>query len=70
LLPEAIALTDAWDFTDASLCSALGMRDGNVYENIMRWVEQMPINKGSVEGSWGKWVDPILKCGEREKAKL
>jgi len=30
LLPEAIALTDAWDFSDASLCSALGMRDGNV----------------------------------------
>lgn len=70
LLPEAIALTDAWDFSDASLCSALGMRDGNVYENIMRWVEQMPINKGSVEGSWKKWVDPILKGGEIAKAKL
>ena len=70
LLPEAIALTDAWDFSNASLCSALGMRDGNMYANIMRWVEQMPINKDSVEGSWGNCVDPILAGGERAKAKL
>lgn len=48
LVPELTGLTDAWDFTDASLCSALGMYDGNVYENIMRWVEQMPINKDEV----------------------
>jgi acyl-CoA oxidase len=72
LLPEAIALTDAWDFSDASLCSALGMYDGNVYENIMRWVDQLPINqkawqKGGVQEGWEKWVDPILK---REIAKL
>jgi acyl-CoA oxidase len=67
LLPEAARLTDAWDFSDASLCSALGMRDGNVYENVMRWVEQMPINKGGVEGCWRRWVDPILRAGVRER---
>lgn len=66
LLPEAIALTDAWDFSDASLCSALGMYDGNVYENIMRWVNQLPINQkawqnGGLQEGWEKWVDPILK---------
>jgi acyl-CoA oxidase len=49
LLPEAVALTDAWDFLDASLCSVLVMYDGNVYESIMRWVEQMPINKKAWE---------------------
>ncbi|KAF2875806.1 acyl-CoA dehydrogenase/oxidase C-terminal [Massariosphaeria phaeospora] len=69
LLPDAIALTDAWDFTDASLCSALGMADGNVYENIMRWVEQLPINQkawkensGVYEPGWTDSVDPILKA--------
>ncbi|KAH6863642.1 acyl-CoA dehydrogenase/oxidase C-terminal [Alternaria alternata] len=72
LLPEAIALTDAWDFSDASLCSALGMYDGNVYENIMRWVDQLPINQkawqnSGVQEGWEKWVDPILK---REIAML
>jgi acyl-CoA oxidase len=66
LLPEAIALTDAWDFSDAGLCSALGMYDGNVYENIMRWVDQLPINQkawqnAGVQQGWKKWVDPILK---------
>jgi acyl-CoA oxidase len=75
LLPEAIALTDTWDFSDASLCSVLSMYDGNVYENIMRWVEQMPINKkawenGGAEEGWAKWVDPILKNSRLEKAKL
>ncbi|KAF2648187.1 acyl-coenzyme A oxidase 1 [Lophiostoma macrostomum CBS 122681] len=69
LVPNAIALTDAWDFTDASLCSALGMKDGNVYENIMRWVEQMPINKrawdendGVYQPGWNQWVKPVLRA--------
>lgn len=62
LVPEAVAFTDAWDFTDASLCSALGMWDGNVYENIMRWVEQIPINQRQVHPGWRKWVAPMLKA--------
>jgi acyl-CoA oxidase len=45
LLPDAITLTDAWDFSDASLQSALGCYDGNVYERMMRWVKQLPINQ-------------------------
>ena len=66
LLPNIIALTDAWDFSDASLCSAIGMYDGNVYENIMRWVEQLPVNQkawknGGVQRGWNEWVDPILR---------
>lgn len=70
LLPDAIALTDAWDFSDASLCSALGMRDGNVDENIMRWAKQMPINSGNLDGRWKKWVDPILKNDGKDRARL
>ncbi|KAF2117114.1 acyl-CoA dehydrogenase/oxidase C-terminal [Lophiotrema nucula] len=69
LLPDAVALTDAWDFTDASLCSALGMYDGNVYENLMRWINQLPINKRAWEESegvyqpgWKKWVEPLLQA--------
>jgi acyl-CoA oxidase len=72
LLPEVVGLTDAWDFTDASLCSALGMYDGNVYENIMRWVEQMPINKtkNGVHSGWETYVDPLLKGEKGIRAKL
>lgn len=45
LLPDAIALTDSWWFTDGSLASALGVSDGNVYETLMSWVKQLPINQ-------------------------
>ncbi|KAI1665657.1 Acyl-coenzyme A oxidase [Pyrenophora tritici-repentis] len=75
LPPHIIALTDAWDFSDASLCGAIGMHDGNVYENIMRWVEQLPINQnaqknGGVQQGWRDWVDPILKRQVKVQAKL
>ncbi|KAL5365154.1 hypothetical protein BJX96DRAFT_181436 [Aspergillus floccosus] len=52
LLPDIVALTDAWDFTDASLCSALGCRDGNVYERLMSWTRQLPVNNGDVVGKF------------------
>lgn len=44
LLPDAIALTDSWGFSDASLQSALGMKDGNVYETLLGWARQTPLN--------------------------
>ena len=51
ILPNAIALTDAWDFSDASLASALGCKDGNVYERLMSWTRQLPINARAKEES-------------------
>ncbi|KNG80182.1 putative acyl-CoA oxidase [Aspergillus nomiae NRRL 13137] len=53
LLPNIAALTDAWDFTDSSLCSALGCKDGNVYERLLSWTRQLPANSGrAVEKAW------------------
>ncbi|KAE8374017.1 hypothetical protein BDV26DRAFT_284653 [Aspergillus bertholletiae] len=53
LLPDIAALTDAWDFTDSSLCSALGCKDGNVYERLLSWTRQLPANSGrAVERAW------------------
>lgn len=49
LLPDLIALGDAWDFTDPSLGSSIGMRDGNIYERIMAWTKQLPLNVRSKE---------------------
>ncbi|KXN84395.1 Peroxisomal acyl-coenzyme A oxidase 1 [Leucoagaricus sp. SymC.cos] len=66
LLPEAIGLTDAWNFSDASLQSALGRWDGNVYETLLEWTRQLPINRRSrmtggveVEG-YQKYIKPII----------
>ena len=67
LVPNAIALTDAWDFSDASLCSAIGCYDGNVYERLMTWSRQVPMNvnaegKGGVyEKGWKEWVEPMIR---------
>ncbi|KAF2774263.1 acyl-CoA oxidase [Teratosphaeria nubilosa] len=54
LTPEAIALTDSWDFSDASLASAVGMRDGDVYGRLVRWTRQLPMNRRAREG--GGWL--------------
>ncbi|RYO94212.1 hypothetical protein DL766_008983 [Monosporascus sp. MC13-8B] len=64
LLPEAIGLTDSWDLTDAALSSAIGMKDGNAYETLMKWTEQLAINvAGRKDGgrhadTWGGYIRP------------
>lgn len=66
LLPDAIGLTDAWDFTDAGLGSAIGVRDGNAYETLMRWTKQLPINVmarkdgGRHAEAWERYIRPTL----------
>ncbi|KAJ7139601.1 acyl-CoA dehydrogenase/oxidase C-terminal [Mycena epipterygia] len=67
LLPDAVALTDAWNFSDASLQSALGCRDGDVYERMMQWTRQVPLNvaaaktEGVFQPGFDKYIRPILK---------
>ncbi len=66
LVPDAIGLTDAWDFTDAGLGSAIGMKDGNVYETLMNWTRQLPMNVaagGRETGmtGWEEYIKPALK---------
>ncbi|EAW11769.1 acyl-CoA oxidase [Aspergillus clavatus NRRL 1] len=66
LLPDIVSLTDAWDFTDASLSSALGCRDGNVYERLMSWTRQLPVNTENVaKDAWGVegGIRDLLKRG-------
>ena len=68
LSPDSIALTDAFAFTDASLCSAIGCSDGNAYNRMLAWFRQMPINltvgkSGGVHAkSYEESVQPILKA--------
>lgn len=78
LLPDVISLTDAWDFTDASLCSALGCKDGNVYERLMSWTRQIPINSAVKESNGilsSMWNGPdgmegVLKRDIKGRARL
>ncbi|PRP79929.1 hypothetical protein PROFUN_05905 [Planoprotostelium fungivorum] len=75
LLPEAVGLTDAWNFSDASLQSAVGQRDGNVYKTLMGWTRQLPMNvevrrEGGVENiGYQKYIQPLMAVG-RVKSQL
>jgi acyl-CoA oxidase len=66
LVPDAVALTDAWGFTDASLQSALGRKDGDVYATLLSWARQLPLNLESAETGgvdlegFQRYVSPIL----------
>jgi acyl-CoA oxidase len=74
LLPDAVALTDAWSFSDASLASALGCKDGDVYNRIMTWTKQLPMNvnanenRGVWEDGW-RQIKPFLEMG-KARSKL
>ncbi|KAJ7203805.1 hypothetical protein GGX14DRAFT_369254 [Mycena pura] len=67
LAPDAVALGDAWNFTDASLASALGCRDGDVYERMIRWTRQLPLNvevaktAGVFRPGFEEYIRPIIR---------
>ncbi|XP_042303823.1 peroxisomal acyl-coenzyme A oxidase 2-like [Sceloporus undulatus] len=42
---DAVPLVDAFDFSDASLNSALGSYDGRVYERLYEWAKKSPTNQ-------------------------
>jgi acyl-CoA oxidase len=66
LLPDAIALTDAFCFSDASLASAIGCADGDVYTRLMAWTRQLPVNVdaekdgGVFTKGWEEYIRPFL----------
>ncbi|KAF9234864.1 peroxisomal oxidase [Melanogaster broomeanus] len=51
VLPNAVALTDAFSFSDWTLDSALGVFDGRVYEELWRQIQLEPLNQ--IDGAPG-----------------
>ena len=49
--PNAVALVDAFDYTDNTLGSILGRYDGDVYENLYKWAKASPLNKTEVRSN-------------------
>ncbi|XP_061253389.1 peroxisomal acyl-coenzyme A oxidase 2 isoform X4 [Bos javanicus] len=62
---DAILLTDAFDFTDQCLNSALGCYDGHAYERLFQWAQKSPTN---TEGNpaYEKYIRPLLQ-GQRAR---
>lgn len=57
--PDAIALTDAFGYSDHDLKSTLGRYDGNVYEAIYEEAKRNPLNMSDTMVGWEKYA-PML----------
>lgn len=54
--PDAVALTDGFDFDDRDLKSTLGRHDGNVYEAIYEEARRNPLNKTDKMVGWDNYA--------------
>ncbi|KAK9927610.1 hypothetical protein M0R45_024786 [Rubus argutus] len=59
--PNAIALVDAFNYTDHYLGSILGRYDGNVYPKLYEEAWKDPLNDTIVPEGYRKYIQPLLK---------
>ncbi|KAJ8436310.1 hypothetical protein Cgig2_005234 [Carnegiea gigantea] len=59
--PNAIALVDAFNYTDHFLASALGRYDGNVYPKLYEEAWKDPLNESVVPDGYHEYIRPMLK---------
>ncbi|MBA0768805.1 hypothetical protein Gotri_017585 [Gossypium trilobum] len=59
--PNAIALVDAFNYTDHYLGSVLGRYDGNVYPKLYEEAWKDPLNETVVTDGYHEYIRPILK---------
>ncbi|MED6113619.1 acyl-coenzyme A oxidase [Stylosanthes scabra] len=61
LRPNAVALVDAFNYTDHYLGSVLGRYDGNVYPKLYEQAWKDPLNDSVVPDGFQEYVRPMLK---------
>ncbi|KAH0974057.1 hypothetical protein GBA52_015956 [Prunus armeniaca] len=61
LRPNAIALVDAFNYTDHYLGSVLGRYDGDVYPNLYAEAWKDPLNESVVPDGYREYIQPLLK---------
>ncbi|KAH7835370.1 hypothetical protein Vadar_025524 [Vaccinium darrowii] len=59
--PNAIALVDAFNYTDHFLGSILGCYDGNVYPKLYEAAWEDPLNDSVVPDGYHQYIRPLLK---------
>ncbi|CAJ0570312.1 unnamed protein product, partial [Mesorhabditis spiculigera] len=65
--PNAVSYVDAYEVSDTELRSVLGRRDGNVYDNLLKWAQSNPLNNVEVLPAVEKHLMPMMKSA---KSKL
>ncbi|KAE9346086.1 hypothetical protein PF008_g8464 [Phytophthora fragariae] len=58
---NVVRLTDAWDFSDFELNSALGRFDGDIYRALVDHAEREPLNASQVPEGYDKYLRPLIK---------
>ncbi|KAK8951545.1 Peroxisomal acyl-coenzyme A oxidase 1 [Platanthera zijinensis] len=59
--PNAVALVDAFNYSDHFLGSTLGRYDGNVYPNLYEGAWKDPLNDSVVPDGYQEYIRPLLK---------
>ncbi|XP_077236610.1 peroxisomal acyl-coenzyme A oxidase 1-like [Tasmannia lanceolata] len=59
--PNAVALVDAFNYTDHFLGSVLGCYDGNVYPKLYEEAWKEPLNDSVVTDGYHDYIRPLLK---------
>ncbi|KAL6001748.1 acyl-coenzyme A oxidase [Asimina triloba] len=59
--PNAVALVDAFNYTDHFLGSVLGRHDGNVYQKLYENAWKDPLNESVVPEGYQEYIRPLLK---------
>jgi acyl-CoA oxidase len=59
--PNAVALVDAFNYTDHYLGSVLGRYDGNVYPALYEEAWKDPLNETVVPEGYHEYLRPLLK---------
>lgn len=59
--PNAVALVDAFDYTDHYLGSVLGRYDGNVYPKLFEEALKDPLNDTVVPDGYHEYIRPLIK---------
>ncbi|CAJ0567732.1 unnamed protein product, partial [Mesorhabditis spiculigera] len=69
LRPNVVSLVDSFEISDRELRSVLGRRDGNVYDNLLKWAQSNPLNKEDVLPGFKTSLQPMM-ARAREASKL
>jgi acyl-CoA oxidase len=68
LRPNAVALVDAWDYSDHILGSCLGRYDGDVYTALAAFPHRDPLNATEVVDGYDEFIRPLVTEGARALA--
>eukprot|EP00729_Bicosta_minor_P007010 gene7010-26127_t len=58
---EIVPLMESFGHHDLELNTAIGPHDGKVYERLLQWAREDPMNKGSVVQGWDETWKPIVE---------